>query len=68
MKQSLASFIAEVGDEKAADLFGVKLRTVESWRRGERTPRPKQAQQIIAAADGRLDFQSIYGSKTSEAA
>lgn len=61
MTLTLPEFIREIGDEKAAELFNVKVRTVQSWRRREAFPYPRNAQQIVAAAEGRVDFQGIYG-------
>ena len=34
----------------------------KSWRYGYRQPSIAQAKQIIQATEGRLDFESIYGS------
>lgn len=58
---TLPAFIAHLGDEVASKLFQTELRTIQSWRRRERYPRPKQAQQMVAVADGRLTMQGIYG-------
>lgn len=55
----LKTFIEQVGDEKAAKLFGVKPRTVMSWRLGNRTPRPKQAKVIVAKSP--VTMNGIYG-------
>ena len=60
MTISLPEFIADVGDEASAELFGVKLRTIQSWRRRERIPRPDQAQAMVLVAGGRLSLESIY--------
>lgn len=65
---TLPDFIAELGDEEAARLLDAPLRTVQSWRRRERKPRPAQAARIIAAAEGRLDYAGIYGAPAGEAA
>lgn len=64
MSLSLPDFIARLGDEKAAELFGVKLRTVQSWRRRERMPRAEQARRIICAADGEVSYAGIFGDLT----
>ena len=62
--KTLPQFIYEVGDEPAADLFGVKVRTVAGWRRGERRPRPQRARKIIAATarhpSGPVGWDGIY--------
>lgn len=58
---TLSEFIAEVGDRTAAELFRAPVRTIQSWRRRERYPRPATAQEIIGATDGRVTMQGIYG-------
>jgi hypothetical protein len=57
---TLPEFIAELGDSEAARLFGVPERTVQSWRRRERFPRPAMASRIIDVAGGRLNMGGIY--------
>lgn len=42
-------------------MVGVPLRTVQSWRRRERMPRPEQAREIVKLAGGRVTFEGIYG-------
>jgi DNA-binding transcriptional regulator YdaS (Cro superfamily) len=56
----LSAFIEEVGDEKAAKLFGVKVRTAASWRRRERIPRPKQVPNIVRASKGKVTLEGVY--------
>lgn len=56
----LSTYIAEIGDTGAAVLFGVKERTVASWRRGERQPRVEQAQKIVKATKGKVTFAECY--------
>ena len=58
---SLPQFIESIGDEAAAQLFDAELRTVPSWRRRERLPRPEKAQRMVVAAEGQLTLDSIYG-------
>ena len=58
---SLSDYIAYVGNAGAAKLFDCPENTVKSWRYGKRQPSIKQAKVIIKAADGKLDFESIYG-------
>lgn len=62
--KTLSGFIAEIGDEAAAALFDVKLRTVASWRRGERFPRRDQALRIVDRSKshphGPVTFAGIY--------
>jgi hypothetical protein len=44
---NLPEYIAQMGDEKAARVFGVSRRTVMSWRLRNRLPRPAQAKRIV---------------------
>jgi DNA-binding XRE family transcriptional regulator len=53
--------LAAIGDEEAARRLGVKLRTVKSWRLGDRTPRPEQARAIVGVLPVTLD--DIYGAQ-----
>lgn len=62
MKMTLPEFISELGDAEFARLVKAPIRTVQSWRRRERMPRPEQAREIIQLSDGRLDFEAVYGS------
>ena len=55
----LPDYIRHVGPEKFAREIGAKKRTVESWMRGERSPRPKQAQKIVEKHP--LTMSDIYG-------
>jgi len=61
MKMTLPEFISEHGDAEFAALVEEPIRTVQSWRRRERMPRPGKARKIIRIANGRLDLASIYG-------
>lgn len=54
----LADYIKQLGDDKAAALWGVKRRTVESWRLGARTPRPEQAEIIVRTSP--VTYEGIY--------
>lgn len=56
----LAAYIKAVGDEEAARLFDVPLRTVASWKYGEKTPRPKKAIEIERVTKGKVRFTEIY--------
>lgn len=58
---SLKEMIKHIGMETAADLFGVSLSSIKSWRWGYRRPSIEQAKKIIAATNGKLDYESIYG-------
>ena len=57
----LSAYIALLGDEKAAQLWSVKVRTVQSWRLGERTPRRDQAALIVRTSP--VTYEGIYGPK-----
>jgi len=52
-------YLERLGDQKAAKLFSVSERTAQSWRLGDRVPRPEQAKAIIAVTP--LTYESIYG-------
>lgn len=56
----LAVFIQQQSDDVAAALFGVKKRTVSSWRRLERVPVPSQSLNIIEKSEGKVDWEGIY--------
>ncbi len=56
-----SEYIKKLGDEVCAQRWGVKARTVASWRRGERFPRPKQAGEIVRKEEGALSIQDIFG-------
>ena len=60
MHKTLPDFITEIGDAEAARLFRAPMRTIQSWRRRERTPRPSQATMIIEASGGRVTYEGIY--------
>lgn len=57
---TLVEFITQHGDERCAELFEVEVRTVASWRRGERSPRPDKALEIVAKAGGQVSMDGIY--------
>ncbi len=61
MTMPLPDLIAEVGDAEFAQLLGAPIRTVQSWRRRERLPRPEQAREIVRLFGGRITFDGIYG-------
>ena len=65
---TLIEYIRREGDSACAVLFGVKLRTIGSWRRRERIPRPSQARQIVEATAGVVTMGEIYSAVESEAA
>jgi len=65
---TLIEYIRREGDLSCAVLFGVKLRTIGSWRRRERQPRPTQARRIVEATGGAVTMAEIYAEFESEAA
>lgn len=65
---TLPEYIERIGDSAAADLFGVKTRTIESWRRRERFPRVEQARLIVARTNNEVDYAGIFGADEQEAA
>lgn len=68
---TLPEYIAQMGDEKAARLFGVETRTAMSWRLRSRTPRPAQAKVIVERSPVTMDgiySPDIQPVKISEAA
>jgi hypothetical protein len=55
----LIEYLEKMNDDtKAAKLFGVKPRTVLSWRLGDRTPRPAQAAVIVKKSP--VTYEGIY--------
>lgn len=64
---TLQEFIRQHGDAEAARLFGVRVRTVASWRRGERYPRVEQAQNIVLASKGTITLDGIFGVRATSA-
>lgn len=52
-------FLLAMGDKKAGQLLGVRPRTAQAWRLGERKPRPDRAREIVKVAPVSLD--DIYG-------
>lgn len=55
----LPDYIEQVGAERFAKQFKVKRRTVESWKRMERRPRPEKAQEIVEKTP--VTMEGIYG-------
>ena len=55
----LPDYIKQVGVKRFAKQFKVKERTVESWRRMERRPRPETAQAIVEKTP--VTMEGIYG-------
>jgi DNA-binding transcriptional regulator YiaG len=55
----LPDYIKQIGAAKFARQFRVKRRTVESWKRMERRPRPETAQEIVEKTP--VTMEGIYG-------
>jgi hypothetical protein len=55
---NLIEYIELIGDEKAAKIWGVEERTVQSWRLKERTPRPEHAKKIVDTSP--VTYEGIY--------
>lgn len=67
----LTAYIAFIGDEAAAELFGISNRTAMSYRLGERKPRPEVAERIVLKTSGKVGWRDIYApdnSKTEDTA
>ena len=62
IKYNLQDYITFLGHKDAAEKFNCSEASCKSWRYGYRQPSIAQAKQIIRATEGRLDFESIYGS------
>jgi len=56
----LRAYIEAIGDEAAAEKFGVKPRTAASWRRRERMPRPEMSAVIVERTNGEVSYAEIY--------
>jgi len=54
----LKTYIAKIGDEKAAELFQVTKRACQSWRLGQRYPSVEHAKFIVD--NSRVTFKGIY--------
>jgi hypothetical protein len=57
---TLSDFIKSKGDEAAAELFEVPVRTVMSWRLQDRRPRPSTAHRIVEKTAGAVTLDGIY--------
>lgn len=59
MEMRLPDYIKQVGTRRFAKQFKVKERTVASWQRMERRPRPEKAQEIVEKTP--VTMEGIYG-------
>ncbi len=58
---TLKEWIEFLGMPRAANECNVSMATIKSWRYGYRRPSIEKAKEIIAASEGRLDYESIFG-------
>ena len=56
----LCVYICKRTDKKVAELLGVPIRTVQSWRRLQRSPNPVQSLKIVEKTKGVVDWEGIY--------
>lgn len=64
----LNEYLSSRGDDVVAGLVGVTVRTVASWRYGERIPRPHHARKLVETSDGCLTLADVYASSEQAAA
>lgn len=57
----LNEYIDKQGAKRCAELFGVSLACIYHWRKGIRTPRPRQADTIVEKTHGLVGYAGIYG-------
>lgn len=57
---TLREYILKFGVDHCAILFGVKPRTIDSWKRGERYPRPEKAHEIVSKTEGKVTIEGCY--------
>ena len=48
------------GDKLASKIFKAPPRTCQTWRLGERLPRPKKAMEIIKIMNGVITLDGVY--------
>jgi len=60
-RYTLKEYIEFQGMERCTELFNCSIHSVKAWRYGHRQPSIDQAKAIIRAAEGKVDFESIYG-------
>jgi len=58
---TLKEWIEFLGMPRAANECNVSTATIKAWRYGYRRPSIEKAKEIIAASEGRLDYESIFG-------
>lgn len=57
---TLPEFIESIGEDAAARLFEVPVRTVLSWKYLDRRPRRAMAKRIAQCTKGRVSIAEIY--------
>jgi DNA-binding transcriptional regulator YdaS (Cro superfamily) len=57
---NLPEYIATIGEQAAATLFGVSLSRIRSWRYGRRQVMPNDARTIIEKTGGKVGWEEIY--------
>lgn len=60
VNRTFPGWLSAIGEEAASALIGVKIRTIRSWWRGERTPSPAMARKIVSATRGAVTMDMIY--------
>tara|TARA_B100000963_G_C22443827_1_gene587880 strand:- start:110 stop:352 length:243 start_codon:yes stop_codon:yes gene_type:complete len=61
-KPDLTDYINLLGEKVISKQYNISVHTVFAWKYGNRQPSVKQAKQIIKQTEGRIDYESIYGS------
>ena len=57
---NLTDYISALGDDTAAKVLGITVRSAKAYRLGVRTPRPAKAQQMVKRSRGKLSLEAIY--------
>ena len=60
-KITLAEWIWKLGDDEVARRTGINQGSIRQYRYLTRSPAVKQAKKFIVAANGKLDWESIFG-------
>ena len=61
----LPTYIKTIGEQAAANLFGVSIWAVRSWRQRARYPRPEKAREIVEKTGGKVTYEAIYSGPDS---
>lgn len=56
----LPTYIRTIGEQAAANLFGVSVFTIRSWRQRARYPRSDKAREIVEKTGGKVTYEAIY--------